>query len=349
MTDLAVTNGTAGDLVAAMRTETARRAGELLSRVTSLDDLERLFLYGGAISPKTRANYKEAVGQFLKFSGGLVPVQVTAGDIESFFDDQVRKVKRGTAKLRIAGLRFFFERVAAELPGFSSPFEGMSPKLEKKLRKPPAKPQKTALTPKETERLLAYLAADQSARGSTYRATMILLLGSGLRAFEAVGLRWKDLEQDDETSVWYAVGIGKGDKPFRQELALPGTVEALRKAFRAIHGRSPKRDESVLWTCGRHPVPLRYRPLWERVKAIGAAAEAAGIVTRSITWSPHLTRHTALTLAAKAGMPVDALRRFARHSNLATTSVYLHNDAPAGPFLAKALGRGEPQLAVVVA
>lgn len=73
--------------------------------------------------------------QFYEFTKGLNPVQVRPGDIEAFYDDQVKHVDRNTAYLHIRGLKKFFEGVRQVIPIYTSPFEVMSGKLQAKLNK----------------------------------------------------------------------------------------------------------------------------------------------------------------------------------------------------------------------
>jgi integrase len=79
--------------------------------------------------------------------------------------------------------------------------------------------------------------------------------------------------------------------------------------------------------------------LWCRIKAVGEAARAAGILKREIIFSPHLFRRSYATLLYKSGMGLKAIQAKTRHASLEVlTKHYIHDEEPASPHLAKALG-----------
>jgi hypothetical protein len=115
--------------------EGLKKARDIIESIKSFEDVERLFLKGAGLSANTYRAYLGAVKQFYEFSKGLSPLQVRPGDIESFYDDQMKRVDRNTAYLRIRGLKKFFEGVHEVIPIYTSPFEIMTERLHTKLNK----------------------------------------------------------------------------------------------------------------------------------------------------------------------------------------------------------------------
>jgi Site-specific recombinase XerD len=324
--------------------EAATRAAELFAKIQSFDDVKRYLFDGSGLSAGTYQTYMVAVRQLYDFSGGLNPLQVTAAEIEAFFDDCVtrRGVDRNTAINKIAALKRFYANIEDRLPGFPSPFRGMAPALIKKLSaKAPTQLQR-ALSATETRALLAELAAGATPKAKADYSTVFFLVVSGLRAAELSRLTFADLDKDPDTGIWTATGVGKGAKPFRQEIADPRAVEAAREAFRATYRREPSPSDRVFFALPRYhgdtPRPMTPHGLWERVQAILATAKDQGILSRDYKVGPHLFRRTCGTLLSLNGMDLVSVSRFLRHASPSTTAKhYICDHTPASPVMNKIL------------
>jgi integrase/recombinase XerC len=320
-------------------TEGLRKAQEILDGIHSFEDIERVFLQGAGLSPNTYRSYLAAVRQFYEFTGGLHPLQVKPGDIEAFYDEISKRVDRSTAALRIVGLKRFFAGIRNVLPIYTSPFELMTDKLRAKLnRTKRGRSTKKALTVGELVSILNFLKARGGLRDLQDRAAIYMLAGSGLRAAELCGLRWRDLDQVD--GVWIARFTGKGDKGAEQEIYAPA-VEATLEVFRRQHRRDPRPEDALFYTIpimsSQTVAPMKAHTLWARVAKVGELARAEGILTRELQFSPHLFRRSYATTLYKSGMGLKAIQEKTRHSNIETlTRHYIDDAAPATPFLRKA-------------
>jgi integrase/recombinase XerC len=284
-----------------------------------------------------------SVRQLYDFTKGLNPLQVGAGHIEAFFDDCLeRGLDRITVVNKIAALKRFFLNLERRVPGYVSPFADMEQALVKKLTtKPPTRLQ-TALSAKETKALLADLRSKKDPKGKADYATVLFLVASGLRASELCSLTWDDLSCDPDTGTWTARGLGKGAKPFIQEIAHPGAVTAARAAFTAYHHRKPQPSDRVFFALPRFkgdlPRPLNPNGLLQRIRSIMAREKASGTIIRDFKASPHLFRRTAATLLSRNGMDLVSISRFLRHSKIDTTvKHYIVEQAPASPIMGKVL------------
>jgi len=305
-----------------------RKALDIMARIKSWEDVETYLLRGAGLSARTYESYLSAVRGLYNHTGGLNPFQVTPGHVESYLDSIIAKGgKRNTAAARAYGLQRFFRSLAALAPGWVSPFETMTPALRRKLFKAQKVQTKRALTTMELRDLLTWLKANDHAG----YGMVALLAGSGLRASEAAALTWGDVEHDTDMGAWFAVGIGKGSKPFRQEIGIPEALENL----------GSKREGPLL---RRHDgTAMDRKALAYVVGQIGKRAIAAGIVkgTRRIQWSPHLFRRTFATVLYAAGVKVKALAELTRHASVETLAThYLDDHERSAPVFEKILGGG---------
>lgn len=306
-----------------------------LCSIESMADVERLLLRGQGLSANTYRNYLGAVRSMYTFTDGLNPLQWTPADIEAFYDHLREKNGISTAYNRMAGLRNFCKQVAGQMLGaWESPFDIMNERSRTKLATTQKGEQKTALSRDELASLMAYLEADTSLLGLQNRATILVLLTTGLRAQEACDLTYESLDHDTDAGVWFVTGVGKGDKAFREEIH-PEAVTAVRKAFKARHKRDMHAGDYLLHTTrGR----LRKPALWLRLQTIGEELKSQGILRQSVEFSAHLFRRTFLTQLSKAGMSVRALQHHSRHANIETLmNHYIDDHESTRPYLDRIL------------
>lgn len=314
------------------------RAYELLQSVKSFEDVERLFLMGAGLSRNTYRAYLQAVKDFYKFTEGLNPLQVRPGDIELYFDDLVnRELDPKTINVRIAGLKKFFIGVRVVVPAYTGPFETMGEKLKEKLHlKDIDKGTKKSLNQVEAKRLVKYLRAEENI---VDYAMIFFLLTSGLRASEMLSLKWEDLEYSE--NIWTAWFISKGGKRNNHEIYKPA-VEAARASFQTMFKKDPRPDDHLFWIPASPGVEgdiarrMTYATLWHRVKAVGVRAVSAGIIRKSLEFSPHLFRRSYITHLYRLGMKLKALQKKSRHKNMSVlVDHYIDDSEPATPYLDK--------------
>lgn len=310
-----------------------------IDEIGSFKDIERLFLGGVGNSPLTYRVYRNKVKLFYDFVGGLHPVLVKPADVEAFYDHRIKKVDRQTAYLDIQALKAFFKGVERTIPLYVSPFKKMPAKLKKKLSRTKNAGTKKALNRAEVRRILQFLElSDASEKGIEDLALFRFLYATGLRGSELCSMTWGDIELDEGS--YYVNGIGKGEKPFRQEVVDPEAVKVAERYFKEALKRKPRAEDRVFWTVPAYNGDVRrslpYHALYVRIVNIGKAVRAAGIITRDIEFTPHLLRRSIITNLSKAGMRVKALQKFSRHSSVNTLlKHYVDDEEPARNYADK--------------
>lgn len=135
-----------------------------------------------------------------------------------------------------------------------------------------------------------------------------LMLYAGLRASEARGLDWEDIELGERKLL---VRRGKGAKQRWVPIARP--------LMPLLGEGGDKRGWSGPILLGRTGNRLPGRTLRERIKRIGRRA--------GISWlHPHALRHTCASAVWKATHDIRLVQELLGHANIATTQIYVHLD-----------------------
>ena len=305
-------------------TEGLKRAQRIFNSINSFQDIEDTFLKGAGLSDHTYRSYLQAVKEFYAYTNGLNPLQCKPSHIEAFYDHLIKRVDRNTAYLRIRGLKRFFAGIRNVIPFYTSPFEIMSKKLNKKLNR--------TKRGNRTKRVLSKRILRDVLNNTTgsMHSIIFMLATSGLRASELLQLRWKDIKYYD--GVYTAYFIGKGGKEAEQELFEPA-IEDCKRTFRDIMGRTPTASDYLYYT-EDGTRPLQYPALWARFKKTGKALKQAGIIHQDIQFTPHLLRRTYATLLYRSGMKIKAIQTKTRHASADTLlRHYIYDTEPAKKYL----------------
>lgn len=180
--------------------------------------------------------------------------------------------------------------------------EGCGDKIPRPKR---ARTLPAVMSVEEVERLI------RSLGNIKHRAMLQVLYGAGLRVSELVGLRISDIDSDRKVIT---VRHGKGGKD-RQVPLPPTLLEALREYWKV------SRPKEFLFENRRSGAPMSQRT----VQAVVEQAKKASGINKKI--SAHTLRHTYATHLLEAGTDLLSIRNQLGHSNIATTTVYLHLQA----------------------
>ena len=152
-----------------------------------------------------------------------------------------------------------------------------------------------------------------------------LLLHNALRVDEVLGADISDLGTDRGHQVLTV--LGKGNRRAKVPLT-PATVAALHAYLDHRATPADMEPRSGAWRGMAGPLLStttggRMRPsqLWELVRRLAAAAG----ITEWDRLSAHSLRHTGITLALDAGVPLRDVQDYARHRDARTTRRYDHS------------------------
>jgi site-specific recombinase XerD len=150
--------------------------------------------------------------------------------------------------------------------------------------------------------------------GRRDRAILLLLVLTGRRRSEAIGLKAGDIESEGG-KVFYRYR-GKGGKTGRRELPRPAfeAIElTLADAGRGLASMAPSES---LWQAGAGKEGVSVHTFYVRFRRY---LVAAGLTPTGV----HVLRHTAAKLRRDAGESIESVSAFLDHSSLAVTTTYL--------------------------
>jgi site-specific recombinase XerD len=239
-------------------------------------------------SPGTVSNYLEAVKQLTAFLAAedQSVTQARREDLEAFLAALLERWTAGTVVTRYRALRVFYGWLTEEGEIRRNPMTRMKPPTAIERPVP-------VVSDEELRRLLAVCAGSNFAARRDM-AILMLMIDSGARRAEIIGLRVGDLDFDYEV----ARVLGKG----RRERALPfgrKTAVALDRYLR-VRARHPHMASEHLWLGKKGP--MTEYGLNQMVRRRG---HQAGIERLH----PHRLRHTfAHAWLAQGGGEVDLMR-----------------------------------------
>jgi integrase/recombinase XerD len=253
-----------------------------------------MWLHGKAAP--TRRAYQHEAARFVGFVDGAPLPAVTLGDVQAYADhlgaSGLAPASQVRALAALKSLLSFAHRI-----GYTPVNVGAAERL-------PAVKLTLAERIVSRETVARAIAGADSPRN---RALLSVLYFGGLRASEACGLRWCDVQARDGGGQ--VTVFGKGSKT--RAVLLPAHVA---EGLAALRGDAPE-DAPVF--VGRGGAPLTAGQVWRIVKAAGARVGVPGL-------SPHWLRHALASHALEDGADIALVRDTLGHASAATTSRYLH-------------------------
>jgi len=275
-------------------------------------------------SPATVSAYKDALRLLLSFAASRLGKHIDClgiGDLDyqmvlAFLDslESERGNSARTRNARLAAVHSFFRHVAYHDPqviALAQRVLGIDPKLT-------TKRVVEFLYPAEVDALLA--APDRRAtRGRRDHALLLLLLRTGVRASEAIGINTADLTLTPPCQVRVR---GKGSK----ERVLPLANDLVAILRNLLEGRRLSTGENVPVFVNAQGKRLTRFGLTHVVRRAVARASEHCSTLRRRPISPHSFRHTAAMRLLQAGVDLTVIRAWLGHVDIQTTHEYLEAD-----------------------
>jgi integrase len=264
-------------------------------------------------SDKTRQTYREAVAPLLAVLGSRTLRELTATDVRRALVSIAKT--RSTRSVQIAHntLTRAVQRAAAH----DLVARNVAVLAERPQGQTAGRPSK-AMTRDVAIRLVQAAEAD-----SIIGSYLILSVMTGIRPEEARALRWDHVDLDGATiHVWRATrahGDVKTVKSRRTLEIAPQAVEALRR--RQTQQERDREQARELW----HETGLVF------TTSIGTELDSHNIrrsmrrLTKAAglgeSWTPRELRHTFVSIASEAGVPIEEIAALAGHSTTRTTEL----------------------------
>lgn len=274
-------------------------------------------------SPRTLALYEDALSDFEKWGGELIPSRIR--EYEAHLIGHGYKPR--TVHLHLSALSGYCNWLIKQGEMKSNPVRGIKrPKMEKRL---PEYYRESSMDQylKETEHsageeeLTILLGLDSSSKlfADMYRRRLRRLLISilyttGIRRAELLSLTCASVDFSRATLRV----VGKGDK-MREIPLIPSLIEEISLYLKAasMTEASQRPQDPLLVTEKGTPLYPAYVD-----RAVKTELDGYGITGRK---SPHVLRHSLATALLQEGADLNAIKEMLGHANLAATEVYTHN------------------------
>jgi len=279
------------------------------TRARTDDELIASWLDGMG-SDRTRANFAMTADRFMGHlaARGLTIRSATVEDIREIMAELAAGKARSTAvqyAQRVKSLLSYAHRLGFTVR-VNSKGDVESANVGAAIKIKPGTVDRAKRIASETEIALLIRSAP------TKRDRLLLQVGyaGGLRVSELVNLRWADVVLREAEQVQLSV-LGKGDK--LRHVLLPAIVS---RSLLASRGAAA--PDAPLFPSRKGGEPLLPRAVNRMIKA---AAKAAGV---NPAISAHWLRHAHASHALENKATLAEVMTTLGHSNVATTSVYLH-------------------------
>jgi site-specific recombinase XerD len=179
----------------------------------------------------------------------------------------------------------------------------------------PVRPRVEFYSDAEAEAIIEWAAAQPGFRWQVGRVLLLTLCYTGLRLNELVNLSTEEVDLDNRRISL----VGKGRKPRVVPIPHP-LVAPLREYVDNMRPRLPASAYFFINPRGNRRLRGRHGPraLYDLVAKAGTSA---GVPSRHF---PHRWRHSYATDLIRRGVDIHVVQRLMGHSNIATTSRYLH-------------------------
>ena len=264
------------------------------------------------VSPLTVKAYRAGISklfEYLSNEGIRQPKRENIIDFKNYLIHCGRKPS--TVALYLSAVRRFFTWCEAEniypdiTRGVKSPRQERSHKRD-------------AFSAEELKTIIAGI-SHKTLEDKRNFAMFTLITACGLRTCEIVRANVGDIQSVQGTACLFVRGKGRADKGEFVKLSEP-MLQAIRE-YLSERGQVSG-EEPLFASCSRRNKGGRLTT--RTISAIAKQAmKLAGYDSRRLT--AHSLRHSAATLAIQAGMPLQEVSEFMRHSSINVTMIYVHS------------------------
>lgn len=273
-------------------------------------------------SPQTIAAYRDTFRLLLAFAHeqtGKQPFELDLDDLDAplvgaFLThlEQVRGNSPRTRNARLGAIHSFYRFAALEHPEHAA-------MIARVMAIPTKRHERNTVSYLHLDEIKALLAAPDPATwlGRRDHAVLVLMIQTGVRVSELVGLRVRDVQLGTGAHIRVT---GKGRK--KRATTLTGETVAVVHAW--LTERQGQPDQPLFPTRQGRPLS-RYTVGAIVSRHAGAAAAACPSLTAKRV-SPHTLRHTNAMLLRAKGVDIATIALWLGHESTQTTHIYEHAD-----------------------
>lgn len=258
------------------------------------------------VKPKSVETYTKAIRQFSAYMHENGITQPSRQDIINFRDSLKDNHKTNTIQLYLTAVKLFFKWLEQEGIYKNIADKVKAPKQDKSHKK-------SYLTVNQCNKLL------EAASNKRDYAILVLMLTTGLRTIEVTRANIEDLGVIGQQAVLFIQGKGKDDKSdyVKLDVVVDDAIRDYLKTRKEIKGNDPLfiSDSNRKTNEGR----LTTRSISRIVKN---NLVNSGFNSERLT--AHSLRHTTAHLNLENGATVEETKELLRHSNVATTYIYIN-------------------------
>ena len=290
--------------------------------------------YQTEVQPSTYSNYKFTLSTLIDYFGSQNLCDIKQIDINKFLD---ALTDRGYSHSKVSKCKAMLIQIFNA--GIANDLVDKNPAAVAKATRRLAQADdedtnvKDAFTEAEVQLMIDHLNDDLLGN------SILLMIGSGMRAQELLALTKADIAEDGSTvRVTKAIEMVDGhpklgppkSKRSRRTIPIPADYRFFAKRVRALGGNrfiweSSREDE--LYSVGTF-----------RRQYYAALKKVPGV--RQLT--PHCCRHTYVTRLQEKGVPIDLVARLAGHTRISTTDNYIHTSIETLAAAVNALNAASP-------
>ena len=263
------------------------------------------------ISEISVKSYVSGIKKFLAFLSDNGIITPTRDTIIEFKKTLSEKYTAKTTACYLSSVKRFFSWLDAE---------GLFKDIAKGVKAPKLSHEhkRDAFSAEELGKIISGLDRSTLEDKRNY-AIFTLISATGLRTIEAVRADVGDIRKISGVTVLYVMGKGKTEKDAFVKLEKP-VLDAINE-YLQLRG-AVKVNEPLFASCSKRNKGGRLTT--RTISGICKKAMVnAGFNSKRLT--AHSLRHSAVTIALMQGMSLQDTQSFARHANIATTTIYAHN------------------------
>lgn len=287
------------------------RTTELKQYNSNIHELLNRFVQYVDVSPATLRSYISGVKVFLQYLSDN-SINTPNRDTVLLFKKYLSENKStGTIATYLSALRRFFSWTESEgfFPNITSGVK--SPRID-------GGHKKDCFTANQLKTIIGGINRD-NLKGARDYALFCLISATGLRTVEAMRADISDIRNIGGEDCLFVMGKGRTSKS--EFVKLSGHVmKAIRDYLKM---RENVTENSPLFASISHRNNGGRMTTRSISRICKSAMINAGYISKR--WTAHSLRHSAITLALIAGISIQEVSQFARHSNISVTMIYAHD------------------------